>query len=67
MTLTPAVHDAMRDAATALLRAADAWRENDQAAWDASETQISRALGMSLDEAGVEILGWLEEESEDGA
>lgn len=54
----------MGEIAVRFLRVAQAWREEDQAAWDASRTQIGRALGMSLDEVACEIFAWLDEEDE---
>lgn len=59
--LSPAVVIALLDAADAIARAADAWQDNDQAAWDATSTLIAQALGISLDELPLEIRAFVEE------
>jgi hypothetical protein len=59
--MTPAVAAALNDAALALLRAAEAWQETDQEAFERSATMMRKAVGMSLDEAAAEIQAFVDE------
>lgn len=59
--LTPSVALALLRAARALNDVAGQWTEEDQDAWDASQTPIATALGMSLDEVAATIHAFLEE------
>jgi hypothetical protein len=64
--LSPAVYDALSEAAAAIMRASDAWTDDDQLAFDASETNMGKAIGMSLDEAACEIFGFVDEKKPNG-
>lgn len=59
--MTPEVAEALRQAASAFLKAANAWQATDQDAFEQSTTQIREALGMSLDELAFEIFAFVEE------
>ena len=59
--LSPAVAAALRNVAAALSRAAQAWQDDDQAAWDTTSTQVGSALSMSLDEAAHEVAAFVAE------
>jgi hypothetical protein len=60
--LTPTVRHAMREAAGALMKVADAWTPQDQAAFDDAPAHVRRAFGMSIDEMATELFVFSEGE-----
>jgi hypothetical protein len=59
--LSPDVAAGLRKVASALLEVVGAWQDNDQEAFDTSNTRIRFGIGQSLDELASEIFAFVEE------